>query len=120
MAGQAEQIGDVSLLVDSVQGLDGNGLRQLALGIRDRLGTASVVVVGSEHRGKGSLVAVVTKSLVEAGISAAEIISEAARELGGGASRDPELAQAGGPHGDRLEDALARARDSAERSLRSL
>jgi alanyl-tRNA synthetase len=120
LAGQAIEIGDASLLVGSAPGLDGNGLRQLALGIRDRLGPASVVVVGSDLSGKGSLVGLVTKSLVEAGVSASEIISDAAKELGGGASRDPELAQAGGPNGDRLGDALARARDAAERVLRSL
>jgi alanyl-tRNA synthetase len=120
LAGQAVDVGDVSLLVGSAPGLDGIGLRQLALGIRDRLGSASVVVVGSENQGKASLVGVVTRGLVDAGVSASEIISEAARELGGGASRDRELAQAGGPHGDHLEDALARARDSAERVLGSL
>jgi alanyl-tRNA synthetase len=70
--------------------------------------------------GKGSLVGVVTKDLVDAGVSAAAIISDAATELGGGGSRDPELAQAGGPHGDRLDDALERARDSAERLIGSL
>jgi len=63
---------------------------------------------------------VVTKDLVGAGVSAAVIISDAATELGGGGSRDPELAQAGGPHGDRLDDALERARDNAERLLGSL
>jgi alanyl-tRNA synthetase len=57
---------------------------------------------------------------VEAGVSASEIISGAAKALGGGASRDPELAQAGGPHGDRLDEALSSARDSAERVLGSL
>jgi alanyl-tRNA synthetase len=119
LAGQAVVVGDVSLLVGSAQGLDGNGLRQLALGIRDRLGPASIVVVGSDLGGKGSLVGLVTKDLVDGGISASEIISEAAKELGGGASRDPELAQAGGPNGDRLDDALARARDSAESVLRT-
>jgi alanyl-tRNA synthetase len=120
LAGQAVDVGDASLLVSSAPGLDANGLRQLALGIRDRLGPASVVVVGSANQGKASLVGVVTKGLVEEGVSASEIISEAARELGGGASRDPELAQAGGPNGDHLEDALARARDNAERVLGSL
>jgi alanyl-tRNA synthetase len=120
LAGQAVEIGDASLLVGTAPGLDGNGLRQLALGIRDRLGPASVVVVGSELSGKASLVGLVTKILVEAGVSASEIIFDAARELGGGASRDPELAQAGGPKGNRLDDALALARDSAERVLGSL
>ncbi len=73
------------MLVAAAPDLDGNALRQLALGLRDRLGSPSVVVVGSTVAGKGSLVALVTKDLVEAGVSAAAIISEAAGELGGGA-----------------------------------
>ena len=120
LAGQATKVGQTSLLVASAPDLDPNSLRQLALGVRDRLGPPAVVVAGSAVAGKGSLVGVVTKDLVDAGVSAAAIISEAATELGGGGSRDPELAQAGGPHGDRLDDALERARDSAERLIGSL
>jgi alanyl-tRNA synthetase len=120
LAGQATRVGDVALLVGSAPGLDGNGLRQLALGVRDRLGAPSVIVVGSEQGGKAALIGLVTKDLVGQGVSAAEIISEAAKDLGGGASRDPELAQAGGPHGERVDEALARARDRAERALGSL
>ncbi len=120
LAGRATKVGGTSLLVASAPDLDPNSLRQLALGVRDRLGSPAVVVAGSALAGKGSLVGVVTKDLVEAGVSAAAIISEAATELGGGGSRDPELAQAGGPHGDRLDDALERARDSAERLIGSL
>ena len=120
LAGQATKVDEISLLVASAPELDPGSLRQLALGVRDRLGSPAVVVAGSNLSGKGSLVAVVTKDLVEAGVSASAIISEAATELGGGGSRDPELAQAGGPHGDRLDDALELARDSAERLLGSL
>ena len=120
LAGQAAKVGESSLLVASAPDLDPGSLRQLALGVRDRLGSPAVVVAGSALAGKGSLVAVVTKDLVGAGVSAAEIISDAATHLGGGGSRDPELAQAGGPHGDRLDDALEQARDSAQRLLGSL
>jgi alanyl-tRNA synthetase len=120
LAGQATRVGESSLLVGAAPDLDANSLRQLALGIRDRLGSRSVVVVGSAHNTKGSLVGLVSKDLVESGISAADLIGEAAAELGGGGSRDPELAQAGGPHGENLEAALAVARENAERALGSL
>jgi alanyl-tRNA synthetase len=120
LAGQATRLGESSLLVGAAPDLDANSLRQLALGIRDRLGSRSVVVVGSTHNTKGSLVGLVSKDLVESGISAADLIGEAAAELGGGGSRDPELAQAGGPHGENLEAALAVARENAERVLGSL
>jgi alanyl-tRNA synthetase len=120
LAGQATQVGESSLLVAAAPDLDANSLRQLALGIRDRLGFPSVVVIGSAHQTKGSLVGLVTTDLVESGVSAAEMIRGAAAELGGGGSRDPELAQAGGPHGEKLDAALALARDNAERVLGSL
>ena len=120
LAGQATRVGDHFLVVASAADLDPNSLRQLALGIRDRLGSPSVVVIGSAHQTKGSLVGLVTTDLVESGVSAAEMIRGAAAELGGGGSRDPELAQAGGPHGEKLDAALALARDNAERVLGSL
>jgi alanyl-tRNA synthetase len=120
LATEATEVGDVSLVVAAAPDLDVNSLRQLALGIRDRLEGRSVVVLGATHGGKGALVGLVTKDLVESGVSAAEIITNAARELGGGGSRDPELAQAGGPHGERLDIAMDMARHSAERALGSL
>ncbi|MGA8039050.1 MAG: alanine--tRNA ligase [Acidimicrobiia bacterium] len=120
LAGSASAIGDLSLVVAAVPDLDSNGLRQLALGIRDRLGPTSAIIVGSRHDTKGALVGVLTKDLVERGASAAEIISGAARALGGGGSKDPELAQAGGPNGASLEAAMDLAREDAERLLGSL
>jgi alanyl-tRNA synthetase len=79
-----------------------------------------VVLVGSAHQGKGSLVGVLGRDLLESRISAADLIQGAAAELGGGGSRDPELAQAGGPRGERLDAALALARENAEAVLGSL
>jgi alanyl-tRNA synthetase len=75
------------------------------------------VVLGSRHNGKGALVAVVTADLTASGISAADLAAAGARLLGGGGSRDPELSQAGGPHGERLAEALEAARDAAGRAL---
>jgi alanyl-tRNA synthetase len=120
LAAEATEVGEVSLVVAAARDLDVNSLRQLALGIRDRLEGRSVVVLGATHGGKGALVGLVTKDLVESGVSAAEIITNAARELGGGGSPDPELAQAGGPHGERLDVAMDMARHSAEHALGSL
>jgi alanyl-tRNA synthetase len=120
LAAGAVMIGESSLVVSGTRDLDPASLRQLALGVRDRLPERSVVVIGADHASKGALVGLVTKDLVAAGVSAADIIGEAAIELGGGGSRDPELAQAGGPHGEKLESALDVARGNAERLLRSL
>ncbi len=66
------------------------------------------------------MVGLATKDLVETGVSAGELIAGAARRLGGGGSRDPELAQAGGPDGGQLEAALDTAREDAGRMLGDL
>jgi alanyl-tRNA synthetase len=117
LAASATKFGDTSLVVAGAGHLDAISLRQLALGIRDRLGAPSLVIVGSENGGKGVLIGVMSKDLVGVGLSAADVISDAARELGGGGSRDPELAQAGGQHGERLPQALELAREAAERAI---
>jgi alanyl-tRNA synthetase len=91
-------------------------LRALAFQLRDRIGSG-IGVLGSNVAGKAALLAFVTADLVGAGVSAGEITAAAARVVGGGGSRDPELAQAGGPRGDEIGAALEAARDAARAAL---
>ena len=107
---------EVKLVVAGVTGLRADELRQLAMSVRERIGSG-VVVLGSSVDGKGALVGAVSTDLVGRSVSAADIILPAAKLLGGGGSRDPELSQAGGPQGDKLDAALNTARDEAGRSL---
>jgi alanyl-tRNA synthetase len=113
---QVEKHGDFALLVARRDDLDGDGLRALAFQVRDRLGPG-MGVLGSVSDGKGALIAFASDDLVADGTSAGEIIATAARTLGGGGSRDPNLAQAGGPQGDRMDDALEEARVTAQEAL---
>ena len=117
LAGRAANVGERAYVVESVDNLNGNELRRLALGVRDGIDGPAVVVLGSVHSGKGALVGVVTPDLVEVGLSAADLIRPGAEVLGGGGSRDPELAQAGGPKGGNLVEALDLVRDSVEKAL---
>jgi alanyl-tRNA synthetase len=116
IAGLAETIGEVRWVVAGAGEMPPDQLRALALQVRDRV-ERGVVVLGATHAGKGALIGAVSADLVTSGVSAAEIILPAARVLGGGGSRDPELAQAGGPQGDRLEEALDAAREAAAQAL---
>ncbi len=100
-------------MVASWPNLNPEQLRLLALAAREQLGRG-LVVLGSTIAGKGSLVGVASKDLVEEGISAAEVVASGAKLLGGGGSRDPELAQAGGPNGHQLDAALDAAREAAD------
>jgi alanyl-tRNA synthetase len=120
LAAHPAQVGEISLVVADAGDVGGNELRQIALGIRDRIQGPSLVVLGSSHGGKGALVGLASADLVERGLSAGELIAGAARDLGGGGSRDPELAQAGGPEASRLPTALDTARSEAEQALSNL
>ena len=120
LAGTAEKVGDVSLVVAAAGEADGNELRQIALGVRDRIEGPSAIVLGATSGEKGALVGVLTLDLVDRGLSAGETLSAAAADLGGGGSRDPELAQAGGPNGAALDDALETARTELSRALAEL
>jgi alanyl-tRNA synthetase len=119
LLGLAEDRGPYQLIVSGVGDMSPGDLRSLAMQVRDRV-SSGIVVLGSAREGKGSLLAIVTKDLVARGVAAGELLAPAAAVLGGGGSRDPELSQAGGPHGDRLDDALEVARDSARTALGSL
>jgi alanyl-tRNA synthetase len=119
LAETAEQAGSARLLVAQWPDLNAEQLRLLAIAARQKLGRG-LVVLGSTVGGKGSLVGVASKDLVAEGVSAAEVVAAGAKLLGGGSSRDPELAQAGGPHSDQLGAALEAAREAAATRLHAL
>ena len=104
------------ILVARADGLSGDGIRALAFQVRDQLGSG-IGILGSTSDGKGALIGFVSDDLVADGVSAGELIREAASLLGGGGSRDARLAQAGGPRGDRLDDALEVARSAARTAV---
>ena len=112
-------VGEFTMAIAVRDGLSPDVLRQLAIQVRDRLGSG-IALIGSERDGKAGIVGVVTQDLVARGISAADIVGPAARLVGGGGSKDPELAQAGGPQGGELGAALEQASLFATESLEAL
>ena len=113
---QVEDLNGRSILVAKQEALSGDALRALAFQVRDRI-PSGIGILGSSVEGKGAIIAFVSDDLVEDGISAGDVISGAAKTLGGGGSRDPRLAQAGGPQGHRIDDALSEAKDAARQAL---
>ena len=75
------------------------------------------MVLGTTEGGRPHLVANFTPSAVERGLSAAEVIRQAAEVVGGGGGGRDTMAQAGGKDPDRLEEALAVARKAIESKL---
>ena len=114
----AEATRSGTIAAGRVDDLGADGARSLAFQIRDRIPTG-VGIVGSVTDGKAALVVFVTEDLVTSGLSAGDIAAAGAVALGGGGSRDPKLAQAGGPNADAMDEAIATARAAAIEALTS-
>ncbi len=109
-------VAGVPVLVARVQASTVETLREMTDWLRERLGSA-VVVLGAVVGDKPSFVAAVTPDLVERGIKAGSIVQEVARAVGGGGGGKPTLAQAGGRDVSHLDQALAMVPGLVEKAL---
>ncbi|MEH7417996.1 alanine--tRNA ligase [Neobacillus drentensis] len=105
LVSKAKEINGVTILSAKVQAADMNNLRNMADDLKQKLGSA-VIVLGSSHEGKVNLIAAVTKDLIEKGYHAGKLIKEVAFRCGGGGGGRPDMAQAGGKDPEKLDAAL--------------
>ncbi len=119
LAGGAEQVDGARVLAAAVQGADRDGLKTLALDLRQRLGESVVVLGDVTDEGKAQLVAAVSTELVSRGVEAREVLQPGARLVGGGAGGRGEVAQAGGRDGSQLSEALEACRRTARELVAS-
>ncbi len=106
---RAEQVGGVTLLAAKVPALTMAILREMGDILKDRLGSA-VIVLATVYDGKPGFLAMVTPDLVTRGINAGDIISQVAKVAGGGGGGKAGMAQAGGKDAGRVDEALELAR----------
>jgi alanyl-tRNA synthetase len=112
--------GGPRVVAASVASADLQGLRSLALEVRNRLGSGVVVLGTATPEGNAQLVAAVSADLAGRGVGAREVLTPGARLVGGGAGGKGEIAQAGGREGTRLGDALEATRVAVRQRLESL
>ncbi len=121
LVGETEAVGAFRTLVARLDGVDGGGLQAAAGQLADRLGDGAAVVLGGlpdpADTGKVVLVAAFGSAVIAAGLKAGTFIGGIARLCGGGGGGRPQLAQAGGRDGTRLEEALGEARSALLREL---
>ncbi|MEU8346170.1 alanine--tRNA ligase [Spirillospora sp. NPDC048832] len=99
------------LLARTVPDLDPADLRTIAT---DVLTPRGVVILGTTTNGKAALVAAVGTDL---DITARDLLTRAAQELGGGAGGKGRIANAGGRHPEKLPHALTTAATEARTHL---
>jgi alanyl-tRNA synthetase len=116
LARSGEEVGGMRLVAERAPIADQKALLELADRVRQSLGEGAVVLGGADD-GRVALVANFSRGAVERGLSAADVVREAAAIIGGGGGGRDDVAQAGGRDPARLDDALAAARQAIERKL---
>ncbi len=105
LAGQAEEVEGVKVLSCRLDDTDAKALREGVDRLKDRLGSAVVVLAGVES-GKVRIAAGVTKDLVSR-FRAGELVNFVAQQVGGKGGGRPDFAQAGGTRPEHLDKALS-------------
>jgi alanyl-tRNA synthetase len=114
-AGDSEEIGGVSVVTRLVPGLSIPELRNLSDTLRSRV-KSGVVLVGTSNDGKTSVVAAVTRDLVDR-VPASRLAARIGEALGGSGGGKPDLAQAGGRREDLLPEALRAGKEAVREIL---
>jgi alanyl-tRNA synthetase len=109
LAGQAQDLGGVKLLAARLDGADGKSLRETLDQLKNKLGSAVVVLGAASGDGKVSLIAGVTADQTQR-VKAGELVNFVAQQVGGKGGGRPDMAQAGGTQPENLDAALASVR----------
>ena len=104
-----EEIAGVKFSGQVLDGLDPKELRGLLDQAKQRLGSGVAVIV-AVNEGKASIAAAVTDDLTGQ-VSAVDLVRAGVEALGGkGGGGRPDMAQGGGPDGDKADAAIAAAK----------
>jgi alanyl-tRNA synthetase len=112
---KVKEVRGVKVLTHRVDNLERAQMRTLVDQLRDKLGSA-VVVLGSASNGNVSLIVGVTKDLTGR-IPAGKVIGPVAQKVGGKGGGRPDLAEAGGKDAAALDSALSEAYSVVESLL---
>lgn len=105
LADGAAEVNGVKVLAVELPGADNNALRETLDKLKDKLGSAAIVLA-AKGDGKVALVAGVTADLTSK-LKAGELVNFVAQQVGGKGGGRPDMAQAGGTQPENLAAALA-------------
>jgi len=112
---QAQSVDGVKVLAARLGSADARALRDSVDHLKDRLGTAAVVLGGVED-GKVRLAAGISSDLTSR-IRAGDLVNFVAGQVGGKGGGRPDFAQAGGSEPDMLDEALSSVTAWIEKKL---
>jgi alanyl-tRNA synthetase len=113
----ASTVAGFKVVASKVEAGDMKAFRELADSLRTSL-NSGVGVIGAILKDKVSLIAVVTDDLIrDQGLKAGDLVKEVAKVVGGSGGGKPHLAQAGGKHPEKLDEALSNVPEIVARQL---
>ncbi len=118
----AEKVNSFSILVNQIDGLEGNSLQSAALNLTSHLGNKAIVILGgipSPENKKLLFVVSLGDDAVKIGLHAGKLINDIARICSGGGGGKPNFAQAGAKDIDKLSVALDYAKNHLQKTLES-
>ncbi len=104
LSNSAVNVKGVKVLAAEIDGADAKALRETLDKLKDKLGSAAIVL-GAREGDKVTLIAGVTADLVSK-VKAGELVNHVATQCGGKGGGRPDMAQAGGTLPDNLPKAL--------------
>jgi alanyl-tRNA synthetase len=107
---RAEEVGAVKLIIAEAPGANPNLMRQLIDQCRRKASPCAVLLATKMGEDKVTLVAGVTRDLVEKKVHAGNWVRAVAKVVGGSGGGKPDMAQAGGKLPEKLPEALAEAK----------
>ncbi len=110
----SREIKGIRVISTQVDNLDMKGLRTLVDNLKDRI-KSGIILLGTVEGGKVSLVAAVTKDLINR-YHAGTLVKEVAKIVDGSGGGRPDMAQAGGKNPERLKEALERVFEIVEKT----
>jgi alanyl-tRNA synthetase len=104
--GKVKEVKGIRILASAVDVADVKTLRDLGDKLRDRI-QSGIILLGSRTGDKAMLLCLITKDLTDR-YRAGDIIKAIAPIVGGSGGGRPDMAQAGGPKPENLDQALAK------------
>jgi alanyl-tRNA synthetase len=116
LAGQAQEVAGAHVLATAIEVPDAKALLDVLDRVRGRLPEAAILL-GTAVDGRVHLVAGVSPTLIERGVKAGAVVKAAAEVAGGGGGGRDTVAQAGGRHPEKLDEAIVAGRAAIEAAL---
>ncbi len=114
----AEEVDGIKVVTQVLDdGVDMNTMREIGDNLKAKLPN-SLIVLASKAGEKVNLISMTSKEAIEKGAHAGKVISEVAKELGGGGGGRPDSAQAGGRLPEKVEEALKNVRSILEKHIK--